>query len=259
MDCVFVVAVNDRTILNRNFLASPSLGETTGYELRLQENYLSAAKAYNNAIDASTGELMIFLHQDVYLPSGWISRLKTCVDALDRKDPKWGVAGCWGVTQEGKGFGYLYTTGLGVLGSAFDDPKPVQTLDEVVLIMRRSSGLRFDEDLPNFHLYGTHLCMAAAARKRRSYAISAFCVHNSNFLRVLPREFWGCYRYVKRSWRQHLPIHTSCIRISEYDAEMRLCQMNELLKYRAFFRSPICAPRVYDPATLLPHPCGGLH
>jgi len=252
MNCVFAVAVNDRTILNRNFLASPALGETAGCELRLQENYLSAAKAYNDAIDASSSELMIFLHQDVYLPSGWLSRLKTCIDSLDRKDPKWGIAGCWGVTQEGKGFGHLYTTGLGVLGSAFDNPKPVQTLDEVVLIMRRSSGLRFDEGLPNFHFYGAHLCMAAAARGRRSYAISAFCIHNSNYLRVLPREFYGCYGYVKNSWRLDLPIHTSCIRISEFDTEMRLRQLTELIRYRAFFRSPISAPRVQDPAALLP-------
>ncbi len=251
MDCVFAVAVNNRTILNRNFLSSPALGETTGYELLLQENYLSAAKAYNEAIDGSKGELIIFLHQDVYLPTGWLSRLKTCVDALDRQDPNWGVAGCWGVTQNGQGYGHIYSTGVHVLGSRFDDPKPVQTLDEVVLIMRRQSGLRFDEGLPGFHFYGTDLCMAAAALNRRCYAISAFCVHNSNYLRVLPNEFYEGYRYIKKSWRERLPIHTSCIRISEYDTEMRLRQLKELIKYRALFRNAISSPRVQDPAALL--------
>jgi len=55
----------------------------------------------------------------------------------------------------------------------------VQTLDEIVLIFRRDSGLSFDETLPHFHFYGTDICMRAAEQGRQCYAISAFCVHNT--------------------------------------------------------------------------------
>ena len=215
------VAVNDRAVLEANLLASPALQEAQDHQLLLQEGYPSAGLAYNHATENSANDLMVFLHQDIYLPAGWFSRLAACLEPLERKDPNWGVAGCWGTTREGEGFGHVYSPGMEVLGARFEDPHPVQALDEIVLIMRKSRGLKFDEALPHFHFYGADLCLTAHSRGLRSYAISAFCVHNSNYQLVLPREFYTAYRYFKRKWRAELPVQTPCLRVSRFDRELR--------------------------------------
>ena len=71
----FVVAVNDRDVLNSNFLASPCLKQEAGNPIILQEHFTSAARAYNDAIDKSSNDLIVFCHQDMFLPELWISDL----------------------------------------------------------------------------------------------------------------------------------------------------------------------------------------
>ena len=216
----FATAVNNRAILEANLLASPGLRQNHAHELLIQEGYPSAAKAYNQAIQRSANDVMVFVHQDIYLPAGWMERLQSWISQLDRQDPSWGVAGCWGTARSGAGFGHVYSPGVGVLGSRFDNPQPVQALDEIVLIMRRSRGLGFDEGLEHFHFYGADLCLTAHSRGLQNYAISAFCVHNSNYQLVLPPEFYAAYRDFKRKWRAQLPIQTPCIRVSRFDRDL---------------------------------------
>lgn len=230
MNISIAAAVNSRTVLERNLVASPGLHENRGHEILVQESFASAAAAYNDALDRSKNDLVMFVHQDMYLPSGWFSRLEESIAKIERTDPNWGLIGCWGVTQDGAGFGHVYSPGVGIIGSRFEEPREVQTLDEIVLIMRKSSGLRFDDTLPHFHFYGVDICLSARKRGLKNYAMSAFCVHNSNYLRVLPQEFYDCYRHVKRRWKDSLPIQTSCIRISRFDKEMRRRQLREAIE-----------------------------
>lgn len=242
----FITAVNNRSLLGKNLLASPALQEGWPHEILIQEGYPSAARAYNQAIDRCKNDLLIFLHQDMYLPSGWLSRVEFCIANLERKDPNWGVVGCWGAAPGGELTGHIYSTGLNVLGTRFDEPKEAQTLDEIVLVVRKSVGLRFDEELPHFHFYGTDLCLTARARGMRSYVMSAFCIHNSNYLGVLPPEFYECYRYVKRKWQAYLPIYTSCICVSRFDSELRKRRVKEL--YATLCGNTVRRPRLEDPS-----------
>jgi hypothetical protein len=114
-----------------------------------------------------------------------------------------------------------------VLGGPFERPAPVQTLDEIVLILRKSSGLRFDERLPHFHLYGASICLAAAKTGMKSYAISAFCIHNAQQNFILPKEFYACYSQFKRIWKEYLPVQTTCIRITRYDLPLYKRKLQE--------------------------------
>jgi len=242
------VAVNDRAILEANLLASPALHETQAQQILLQQGYSSAAQAYNHALDHSSNDLMVFLHQDIYLPAGWFWRLAVCLQELDKKDPAWGVAGCWGTTVGGAGFGHVYSPGMEVLGARFDEPQEVQALDEIVLIMRRSRGLRFDEGLRHFHFYGADLCLQAQALGMRAYAIADFCIHNANYQLVLPPEFYEGYRYMKRKWRGQLPIYTPCVCISRWDRDLRERKVREF--YRRLRGRLIGQFRSEDPAIL---------
>jgi hypothetical protein len=223
----FVVAVNDDTILARNFELSPCLQEVSGHQVILQRNFASAAEAYNDAIAKSSNELMIFVHQDVYFPRTWLSELQRALDLLHMRDPAWGVLGCYGANAKGKFFGYLYASAEGLHGEPFAEPVPVQTLDEIVLIVRKSSGLKFDGDLPNFHLYGTDICLSAATKGMTCYAISAPCIHNTRQNVVLPPEFYESCAHVQHVWREHLPIQTTCIRLTRYNSHVYWRRLKE--------------------------------
>ncbi len=112
--------------------------------------------------------------------------------------------------------GYCYSTGLRrTLGAPFAAPLPARTLDEFVLVVRKSSGLRFDERLPGFHLYGTDICLQAEAHHLGSYILSAFCIHNANGIDRLPYAFWQSYLYLRRKWWQRLPVATCCTTLTK--------------------------------------------
>jgi hypothetical protein len=212
----FIVPTNAGDVMRNNFLASPLFESHQTAEIIIQENYASAAKAYNNAIDKAKTEILIFIHQDIVLPEKWLDNLDASLEYLQERDPEWGVLGCHGETKDGSGRGYLYCTGNGrYILKPFDRPELVQTLDEIVLIIRKSSRLRFDETLPHFHLYGTDICMTAYEKGMNCYAIPAFCLHNSNETAIYPSEFFICCYYIMKKWRRHLPIYTSCVEIIE--------------------------------------------
>jgi len=250
MAITFAVAVNDRTIFGNSLLASPCFSGQHEHEILAQENFISAATAFNDAIDRSANDVMVFAHQDVVFPSSWPAQLNQAMEYLKIHDPDWGVLGCWGAAPDQPGVGYIYSNGLGLLGQAFEKPVEVQTLDEVVLILRKSSGLRFDERLPHFHFYGAALCLTAAHRGMKSYVIPALCIHNTQFNLVLPREFYASYKKLKQLWPSSLPIQTSCIRVTRYDIHKYKRQIREgYLKY--IRRRTIGATRVTDVNKLL--------
>jgi glycosyltransferase involved in cell wall biosynthesis len=237
-------------ILEDNFLASPCLQGSNSHEILIQKDYESAAKAYNNAIERSHNDLMVFAQQDMVFPEPWLSQLDQAIDYLDSADPGWGPLGCYGRARDGVGRGYLYSPGRGLIGSPFEAPAPIQTLDEIVLIFRKSSGLRFDDSLPHFHLYGTDICLSAEKMGMKSYAIPAFCIHNAHQYVVLPREFYASCAHIKRVWKDYLPIETTCLRITRSNIPMYRRRLREAylehIRHKGFI-----APRAKDVPELL--------
>jgi glycosyl transferase family 2 len=228
----FVVTVNKRDILENNFLASPCLLRPHPHQILIQEGYQSAAKAYNDAIDRSENDLVVFAHQDMIFPGPWLSQLWTSVNFLDSQAPNWGVLGCGGTASDGHGRGHLYSTGLGILGEPFERPVPVRVLDEIVLIFRKSSGLRFDDALPHFHLYGTDICLRAEKAGKTNYVIPAFSIHNTHPGLILPEEFYDCCSHIKQEWKESLPIQTPCIRLTRSNLPIYRRRLLEVyLKY----------------------------
>jgi len=251
----FVVAFNDREVLDANFLASPCVRKPHRHSILLQENFASAAKAYNDAIEKSPNDLMIFCHQDIFFPDTWLSELQRGLDYLEQHDQRWGVLGCSGITVDEQMWGQVYSSGLGVIGKMPENPMPVQTLDEIVLIFRKSSGLRFDDDLPHFHLYGTDVCMRATQRGMTNYAVSAFCVHNTHQLLVLPKEFYVCCAHVKKTWEDRLPIQTTCIRLTPFNLPVIRRRLHDV--YLRYVRGKIGATRVKDVQHVVREPLRG--
>ena len=213
LDWSLISAVSNEAVLNSSLLSSPDIDSASA--VILQHGYSSAAAAYNVGIDAAKSDVLVFAHQDVYLPETWLADLNRALATLSVIDPHWAVLGAWGITASGNGAGNVYCGAtMKRLGTPFNGVVKVMSLDELILIMRKSSGLRFDEHLEGFHMYGTDICLEAARRGMNCYAISAFCIHNTNGYNLLPLQFWRNYLFIRKKWRSLLPITTSCTRIT---------------------------------------------
>ncbi len=247
-----VVAVNNREILESNLLRSPLLAKGHPHQLLIREGFRSAALAYNDALEEATHEVVVFLHQDIYLPDHWLGDLEQTLNALKAAGRPWGVIGCFGARAGAQGgLGSVYSTGWGIQGRKINEPAEVETLDEIVLVVCKSSGLRFDPLLPYYHMYGVDLCLTARSLGLPSYVMPTFCIHNTRQVLVLPPEFFSCYSYVKNKWPQYLPINSSCITISRFDAQVIRRRVEALLAPLRR-KQATGAQRLEDPRALLP-------
>ena len=230
----FVIAVNDEQVLRTNALASPALRDGHLHEIILQRNFPSASLAYNAAMTNAGNDLIVFMHQDVYLPESWVEALHATVNFLEVSGRNWGVLGCYGISLQGAPAGHLFSNGLNrELGGPYPT-LPVQSLDEVILVLRKSSGLRFDPKLPHFHLYGADICLQARQSGRENYVMSNFCVHNSLAIKRLSAEFWQCAEYLRVKWRHVLPVKTCCVTLLPRRSKM---WMTRARYEQGFFRT----------------------
>ncbi|HTY85969.1 MAG TPA: glycosyltransferase [Candidatus Acidoferrum sp.] len=215
MDWTLICATNDEQILRSCLLSSPDL--PAARDVLLQRGFDGAAAAYNAAMDKARSDLLVFVHQDVYLPAGWLARVENAVGMISEKDPDWGVLGVWGVQTSGERAGLVYDGGWGrILGGQFDGGLEVESLDEMVLILRKSAGLNFDPRIAGFHMYGTDICLEAKRRGKKCYAIAALSIHNTNQYWMLPWQFWKGYWAMRKKWRAQLPVKTTCTDITRW-------------------------------------------
>jgi hypothetical protein len=213
MNWSWIVAANSDAILTNCLASSPCIRQARDFNV--MRGFASAGAAYNAGMRQAAGDILVFAHQDLYLPPGWEDCLSAAIWRLSKRDPQWAVLGVFGISSALKRQGYLYCTGLQkVLGAPFDEPIECISLDEVLLVIRRSSGLTFDEQLPGFHLYGTDICLEAKQRGLRSYIVSAFCLHNTDGMKFLPWAFWRSYYYLRHKRREELPIRTLCTSVT---------------------------------------------
>jgi len=249
-DVTFVVNKSgDSAIFERNFAASPCLKGIRPDRIIVQEGFPSASIGYNDAIEKAKTDLIVFAHQDVYFPRDWLADLDRSLKILEEVNPDWGVLGCSGVNNRGLFAAYLYSVGLGILGKPFVQPVAIDTLDEFILILRKSSSLRFDPNLPHFHFYGTDICMSARKAKKNCYAISAFSIHNTSFGPLAP-DFFRCYWPVRKKWMEYLPIQTTCIRITRWNEDLIIRRFKDTC-FKLLGRDMVLRPRLEDPRAVL--------
>lgn len=207
-----VCASHSDAILSANLAASPCLSDGV---LHVERMAHSAAVAYNRAIDATDADVIVFAHHDVYLPKGWEAVLAARLANLNRRHPDWAVSGAFGVAADYRQFGPVWTSSLGqIVGRVPLQPEPVISFDEMLLILRRASGLRFDESLPGWHMYGTDIVCQARAAGKNAFAIGLPCIHNDRFHGALGPDFSESYQWMQTKWPQFLPLQTPVTKIS---------------------------------------------
>lgn len=208
-DFVIACASHSPALLSANLGRSPLLAQIP---LHVERDAPSAAVAYNRALAATTAPIMVFAHHDVYLPQGWDSLLAARLAELP---DDWAVFGSFGVGLDGAHIGPVWSSSLGmIVGRVPMAPAPVQAFDELLIVLRRDAGLRFDEALPGWHMYGTDIVQTAHAAGRGAYAGALPCIHNDRYHDALGPDFDAAYRFIQRKWATALPLRTPITKIS---------------------------------------------
>lgn len=211
-----IAAVNDDKILGANLLRSPIFDKTDAAFVRA-EGFPGVGQAYNYGIRQSSSEVLIFVHQDVYLPARWYQRLQEGISAVEKIDPNWAVLGVIGSDRAGCIKGSSWSTGLSkVVGVPITEAVPAISLDEIVLVIKKDSRLIFDETLPGWHLYGTDIVQTAIQQGYGAFIIDAPVIHNSLPILKFDAGFINTYRYLQKKWFHRLPIKTPCVTITRY-------------------------------------------
>lgn len=246
-------ACNSEAILAANLARSPLLATT---RLHCEWAAPSAAIAYNRALDATDAGIVVFAHQDVYFPKGWDALLRHRIAEVAALDPDWALIGAFGVGLDGAHWGPVWSSSLGqIIGRVPAAPVPVQSYDEMVIILRRDAGLRFDEALPGWHMYGTDIVAQARARGLGAWSVSLPCIHNDRFHGALGPDYAECYRAMQRKWAGHLPLRTPITKISRSGLHLR----RELWRARRSFEFRAdMAVAVDTPVEDLARRCGWL-
>lgn len=241
-DVGFVCISNNESVLKSNLLRSEDL---RGAEVEIERNPSSATRGLNAAMERLRPrvDLIVLVHQDVFLPEGWVQRL---LMEIERLPEDWGVIGSFGFS-EGRGTcGRVWSTGQGrELGRKLKSPQPAISLDELLLVVRAESGLRFDENLDGFHLYATDLVLMAALQKLPSFVVDLPVVHNSRALFWLDRSYRRAQQFLRRKYPDVLPISSMIIPVDRFGMGVWRYNLGQKLN-RAFRRSPQSTKGVLD-------------
>jgi hypothetical protein len=253
---VYSVA-NDPAVLARDLQSSPDIA-SGNVPVSVLWNERSASEAYAREIAGATADLLVFVHQDVYLPRGWFDRLARQLDRLQKIDPNWAIAGSFGVTHwpevkrtcslstNREFVGHIWDSGLGcVFGRPVSSPIRVASLDEIVLIIRRASGVCFDPQLPTFHLYGTDIILSAEKCGKSAYVLDLPVIHNSTAIRRVDPHYVTAYRYMVHKWHNRLPWPTLIVPLTS--GPIALARQRLRLRWRALFHREQFFDRLSDP------------
>src|SRR5262245_36199246 len=207
----FAACVSDEAVLADNLLASPDLAAGAPHDVLLFRGCRSAAEGLNAGLAAARHRWVVCLHQDVYLPRGWVARFLAQMRLADKLHGPVGIAGVYGVSLNAgrvERAGHVLDRDR-LLHEASPLPAAVEALDELLLAVPRGSPLRFDERL-GFHFYGVDICLQAATLGLRAAALDALCFHNSRSV-DLPAEFYPSGACFAAKWAQRLPVATPCV------------------------------------------------
>ncbi len=181
----FVTCLSSEEIYAANVLASPCLGEGSAHEALAYPECASAADGLNAGLLRARNEWIVCVHQDVYMPEGWDRCLAEQLREAEKRFGLIGVAGVYGVGDTGapadpskppdaNGIGWVVDRGQ-LLREGPALPARVATLDELLLVVRRDSGLHFEPAL-GFHLYGADICLQAHERGLAVVAVGAYAI-----------------------------------------------------------------------------------
>jgi hypothetical protein len=185
-----VCVYNDRRILEDNLLKGIQ-NQIANYELILVDNttdlFPSAATALNYGSRKATSKYIMFVHQDVYLPSAnWLDQAESYLNSIHDL----GIAGVAGMvdigsTNEDKGRNIIKHGNpleIWAWGHPITEPEQVQTLDECLIIVPKNifDWNCFDEETcDGWDLYAVDYCLNIRQKGLTAYVLPLMIHHRS--------------------------------------------------------------------------------
>ncbi|WP_268760279.1 MULTISPECIES: glycosyltransferase [Micrococcaceae] len=167
----------------------------------------SAGAALNHGARLAANDVVVFVHQDVFLHS--LVALEAAAGLLMR-DTSTGIAGATGVTRDGRQLG-LIRDRVVFSGEPLSGLTDVDTLDEVLFMARRQQILRHPlaevRDL-SWHAYAVEYCVRMRSLGLRVSAAPIPLTHNSLSTNVdLLAE---AHDWIAKAYPEQLPVVTTC-------------------------------------------------
>lgn len=214
--CVY----NNGKILN-DYLLKSLKNQTVDYELIALDNteakYKSAAEALNHGGRRANGKYIMFVHQDVDLCSNtWLEEAEKILDAI----PDLGIAGIAGMAENGnsnkeRGRNIIKHGDPAIIwpqGNPIQEPEPVQTLDECMIIIPESvfDVLQFDEKVcDDWHLYAVDYCLNIKRLGFDAYVIPMFIYHRSIAYSFSEKYYLTLEKVLKKHKKHYKRIYTT--------------------------------------------------
>jgi hypothetical protein len=220
MPLSFVVGVTDFEILQNNFMASPCVAEAgSPHEVILVRGGPNVTAKLSRGLEQAKHDWVVCIHQDVWLPPSWDLQLAQQIEEAERLFGPVGVAGVYGVGDVVSSDDCTHPLSVERIGWVIDRgrtlkdgpelPARIATIDELLLVVRRDTPLKFDPALRN-HFYGVDLCLQAQEKGLATVALAALCKHNSRHV-GLGEGFHESAAKFARKWSHRLPVATPCV------------------------------------------------
>lgn len=179
-----VCATNNKKILEEQLEKSLKKQSYKDYELIIidtnKNKFKSAADALNSCIDKVSGEYILFTHHDVIMRNN--DDLENIAKNI-KKLGDFGIAGVIGRDIYGNFVGNI-TNGepeVKVSNENIKNPHEVQTLDEVIFIIKKENFIKYPLDISNktWHLYAVEYCLKMEQLNKKIFVIPSEIYHKS--------------------------------------------------------------------------------
>jgi GT2 family glycosyltransferase len=194
----FITCVNREDDYKKIFYSSIENCKDRGWTAIKLSDKKNATEGLNEGIKKANTNILVLCHQDVSLPQDFTERLYQKIE----KYPNFGVIGVAGRKANGECAGGCVVSDGHVYGDLREGE--VLTLDECLLVIRKNSGLRFDETVKGWHFYGADLCLQAARNGLKNYAVDIPVKHHG--VGTIDSTYWPLMAAFKHKWENFYPI-----------------------------------------------------
>lgn len=187
-----IVAVNRAWQYELNVARSPGLREI-GADIVCVQGATSAAAAYASGVERAKHPWRLFVHQDVYFPTGSGHAIAQQLGAVQQAGLCGAPVGFAGIDAATENAGALRHAGLVIDRThLFRHPRSTQavSIDEFAVALHQDTRLGIDPAL-GWHLWATDLCLQAQRLAQRPVGqiLDVPLFHNSASGYVLPEAF----------------------------------------------------------------------
>lgn len=211
---LIITASNRPDVLQNNLGKSDILGGNDFVVGMGNQNDFNIPQIYNLATRAQSEAETMFCHDDVFLPDHSMFKINQAISWLDSRNIEWGVLGFAGASMDKFKnsrilTGHIQDRGR-EWGEEITEPKRVQTLDELCIIINTRHRFLFDDRFP-LDFYVADLCMQSHEKGLGVYVIPCYIHHNSSrAIGGRTPSFYESEARFREKWKHRLPIATTC-------------------------------------------------